>query len=61
MQCPLCKTEMRIQSNKVVQKKDGTFAYKMVLSCRDKKCNNFGKPVTSSYVPIEVEDDDEEE
>lgn len=56
MQCPLCKTEMRIQSSGYVVK-DGKLFDKMILVCRNKKCANFEKTVETIYEPLEVTED----
>ena len=60
MQCPLCRTEAKIQSNKLVKKADGSYAHKLTIVCRDKNCKNYGSIVAITYAPVEVEDDDEE-
>jgi hypothetical protein len=54
MKCPKCQTEGRIQSNKLVRKKDGTLAYKMVIVCRNKNCDNNEKVIHTVYDPVEV-------
>lgn len=52
MQCPLCKNEMRIDSNELVQRPNGTFAYRMQFKCRTKDCANYDKIVKTTYDPI---------
>ena len=52
MLCPLCQTEMKIRSNKLVEKKDGSLAYRMDFECRSKDCPNYGKVVESTYDPV---------
>lgn len=59
MKCPSCDIEMKISSNKIVKKQDGTLAYKMELKCRNKKCPNHGEVVRTIYHPITVSDDEE--
>ena len=59
MQCPLCKTEMAIAKNKIVRRKDGTFARKLSMMCRSRTCPNYGEIVTSVYNPVDIVDDDE--
>lgn len=54
MQCPICHTEMRIQSNDLVKKTDGTLAYKMELKCRSRECANYDKVVSTIYTPVEI-------
>ena len=61
MQCPLCKTAMRIQSNKLVRRSDGSVAYRMDLVCRNKGCENNGKVVKSLYDPVNIVDDEPSE
>ena len=61
MQCPLCKTEMRIQSNPLVRRSNGSVAYKMNMVCRNKGCPNNGKVVESLYEPVEIIDDEPSE
>jgi hypothetical protein len=58
MQCPLCHTEMKIRSNKLVEKTDGTLAYRMDFECRSKECPNYGKLVDSQYDPVVPEKDE---
>lgn len=58
MKCPLCNTEMRIQSSGYVLNKGKLFA-KQVLVCRKKDCKNFNKEVKTVYVPLEVSEDSE--
>lgn len=53
MKCPLCKNEMRIESNDLVQRPNGTFAYRMQFKCRSKDCPNYDKIVKTTYDPIE--------
>lgn len=50
-----------IKSNNFVHRQDGTYAHKLVMTCRNKKCPNFGKAVTSVYHPVEVSEDDNSE
>ena len=52
MLCPLCRIEARIKSNNLVQKKDGTLAYKMELECRNERCENFEKVIETIYEPV---------
>lgn len=52
MKCPLCRTEARIKSNELVQRKDGTLAYRMQFVCRSNKCENFDKVFETTYQPI---------
>lgn len=58
MKCPLCSTELRIQSNNLVKRKDGTFAYKMVLTCQSQKCPNYLKEVSTVYTPVEITEEE---
>lgn len=58
MECPECKVEGRITSNKIVRRKDGSYAYKMEITCRNKQCPNYGKVVITKYNPVEVVDDE---
>lgn len=53
MKCPLCKNEMRIDSNTFVQRPNGTFAWRMQFKCRTKDCANYDKIVKTVYDPIE--------
>ncbi len=59
MKCPACQVEGRITSNKIVRRKDGTFAYKMEITCRNKQCPEYGKVVAVKYNPVEITDDNE--
>ena len=52
MKCPLCKNEMRIESNDLVQRPDGTFAYRMQFKCRTKSCANYDKVTATTYDPV---------
>lgn len=52
MKCPLCDTEARIKDNELVQKKDGTLAYRMRFMCRSEKCPNFNKVFETTYEPV---------
>ena len=52
MKCPLCKTEARIKSNDLVQRKDGTLAYRLQLECRSKQCPNYMKVFETVYDPV---------
>ena len=52
MKCPLCKNEMRIESNDLVQRPDGTFAYRMQFKCRTKSCANYNKVTATTYDPV---------
>jgi len=61
MKCPSCSTDLMIKSNNFVHRQDGTYAHKLVMTCRNKKCPNFGKAVTSVYHPVEVSEDDNSE
>lgn len=56
MQCPLCKTEMRIKSNNFVMN-DGKLFSKLVYTCRNKKCPNYDLDVETIYQPLEVSED----
>lgn len=56
MQCPLCKTEMRIKSNDYVLN-DGKLFSKMVYTCRNKKCANYNMNVATEYEPLSVTED----
>ena len=59
MQCPSCKTEMRIVDNKLVRK-DGEIKRRMRFICRSKDCANYNKegiPTVSEYYPVEIEDE----
>lgn len=58
MKCPKCNTEMSIQSNKLVRRKDGSIAYKMILTCRNKNCSNHGEVVQTLYDPVELSEDE---
>lgn len=58
MKCPKCNTEMSIQSNKLVRRKDGSIAYKMILTCRNKNCSNYGEIVQTLYDPVELSEDE---
>lgn len=58
MKCPKCNTEMSIQSNNLVKRADGTIAYKMVLTCRNKNCSNHGEAVQTIYEPVEITEDE---
>lgn len=58
MLCPKCKTEMRISSNKLVEKKDGTIAYRMDFECRSKDCPNYKTVVESTYDPVTITPDE---
>ena len=60
MKCPLCKTEMRIKSSSYVQN-EGKLFKKMIFTCRNKDCKNFGKEVKSTYLPLEVSTDTQAE
>lgn len=52
MKCPLCKNEMRIESNDLVQRPDGIFAYRMQFKCRTKSCANYNKVTATTYDPV---------
>ena len=52
MKCPLCKNEMRIESNDLVQRPDGNFAYRMQFKCRTKSCANYDKVTATTYDPV---------
>ncbi len=56
MKCPLCNTEMRIQSSEYVLNQGKLFA-KQILVCRKKDCSNYNKEVKTVYVPLEVSED----
>lgn len=59
MKCPLCNTEMKIMSSSFVQN-DGNIFDKMVMTCRNKTCSNYGKEVKTIYSPLgEIEEDTE--
>ncbi len=58
MKCPTCSIEGRITSNKIVRKQDGTLAYKMEISCRNKQCAQYGKVINTTYHPVTVTDDE---
>ncbi|MGN8706687.1 hypothetical protein ACTNE0_07620 [Bacillota bacterium HCP3S3_E9] len=49
---------MSIQSNKLVRRKDGSIAYKMILTCRNKNCSNHGEIVQTIYDPVELSEDE---
>jgi len=57
MKCPKCQTEGRILSNKLVKRKDGTFAYKMEIVCRNKNCDNKDKVFFTDYDPVEISEE----
>lgn len=61
MKCPLCKNEMRIESNDLVQRSDGTLAYRMQLKCRSKNCSNYNQVTKTIYDSIEPIIESEEE
>jgi len=58
MKCPLCNTEMRIKTSDYVMN-NGVLSARMVLTCRNKECANFGKDVKTIYTPIPVTQDSE--
>lgn len=61
MQCPLCKNEMRIESNDLVQRPDGTLAYRMQFKCRTKDCANYNKVTKTTHDPVTPVVETEEE
>lgn len=60
MQCPVCKIEGRIRSNRLVRRSDGTLAYKMEIVCRSKECPKYRSVIGTIYHPVKVEDDEDE-
>lgn len=58
MKCPKCNTEMSIKSNNLVRRKDGSIAYKMILTCRNKNCSNCGEDVLTNYDEAIVAEDE---
>ena len=58
MLCPKCRTEMKIRSNRLVEKKDGTIAYRMDFECRSKDCPNYGTVVESKYTAANITKDE---
>lgn len=43
---------MRIESNSLVKRPDGTLAYRMQFKCRTKSCANYDKIIKTTYDPI---------
>lgn len=58
MQCPLCNTEMRIKSSDYVTN-GSVVSARMILTCRNKQCANFGKDVKTIYTPLNTTVDSE--
>jgi len=58
MKCPLCNTEMRINSSSYVMN-EGTLSMKQEYICRNKTCANFGKVVKAQYIPLHFTQDSE--
>jgi hypothetical protein len=52
---------MRIESNELVQKPDGTLAYRMQFKCRTKDCANYNKVTKTTYDPVKPVVETEEE
>ena len=48
---------MRIQSNNLVRRSDGSIAYRMEFTCRNKECSNHGTIVKTEYDPATVIDE----
>lgn len=60
MKCPLCNTEMRIMKSSYVLK--GTeLSKKITFTCANKDCGNRGKNVASSYIPLELSEEESAE
>ncbi len=58
MKCPACNTDMKITSNKLVERPDGTIARRLRLTCVSKRCENYNKVVQTLYIPQEVVKED---
>lgn len=60
MKCPLCNLEMAIQSSRYETQDDDSpdketrLFIVMELTCRDKKCPNYGKVVQTVKNPLPV-------
>ena len=52
MQCPQCKTEAKIRSNRLVERADGSLAYRMDFECRTKKCPSYKQIIATEYDPV---------
>lgn len=61
MKCPLCSNDMKITSNKFVQRADGSYAKRLRFSCVSKQCPNFNKVIKTEYIPMEVVEDDSQD
>ena len=60
MKCPLCNTEMRIVRSSYVLR--GTsLSKKLSFSCFNKDCSNYRKDVASTYIPLEVSEEESAE
>ena len=60
MKCPLCNVDMRITSNTLVRRADGTYAHRLRLSCPSPQCENYKMVVKTEYIPVDVVDEGEE-
>jgi len=49
MKCPVCDTEAMITSNEIVQRQDGTLAYRTEYTCRNPQCPKDGQVIETEY------------
>lgn len=55
MECPVCRTEMRI-ARAYYTTADGQFKKVLVYSCRNKTCSEYGKEIKEDH-PITLQED----
>jgi len=56
MECPVCKTEARIDSQKMVfNQEQGKLFRVLIYKCRDKNCEKFDQVIGEERIPTEFE------